>query len=108
MFFKKKSGAQKVTENRELIEENAKSIGALIVLANGNVDTIGELKDLQARIKYLIPSQEPKVVDCDKKIKSLLGDLRIALTKSDGEDSKKTAALIRDIKVVVEDRKTRV
>ena len=76
MFFKKKNNAAKTVENRELIESNAKSIGALIVLANGNTDMIGELEELQEKLKYLIPSQDSKIIDYDKKIKNLIAELK--------------------------------
>lgn len=74
-------------DDKELIEYNSKSLDALIVIAKGNVDFVGQLKELQEQLKYLIATADPKIVDLDKTIKNEIGDLRIALTKSDGEVS---------------------
>ena len=106
---KKSSGsaADVAKDDRELIATNAKSIEALIVLSEDNDEVIDELKDLQEKIKYLMPSTDAKVVDYDKKIKNLIGDLRIALTKSDGEETKKTTGIITDIKLAIADRNTK-
>ena len=108
LFFKKKNQAEKNLDDRNLISENAASVEALIVLAKGNLEVIGELKELQEKLKYLIPSPKAKIVEYDKTIKNKLGDLRIALTKADGETTKKVTEAIEDIKVVVVDRNTKL
>ncbi len=105
-FFRKKKTADKVKDDRELVEANSKAIDALVILAEGNGEIIEELKELQIKLKYLIPSVNPKVVDCDKSIKNKIGDLRIALTKSDGETSKKAKNILTDIKLAIADRNT--
>ena len=107
-FFKKKKVADKVKEDRELVETNSKAIDALVVLAKDNVVIADELKALQEKLKYLIPSENSKVVDCDKTIKNKLGDLRIVLTKSDGESTKKANDILTDIKLAVADRNTKL
>ena len=104
MFGRKKKAAQHTLEDRELVADNAQKIDALKVLAEGNEEFLKTLTELQEKLKYLIPSDEPKVYDADKKIGNLLGDLRIALTKSDGEDNKKTASLLADVKLAIVDR----
>lgn len=106
-FFKKKKPADKVAENRELIETNSKAVEALLVLAQDE-QTAATLRELQEKLKYLIPSEDAKVTDCDKTIRNKIGDLRIALTKSDGEASKKTAELITEIKLTIADRNTKL
>lgn len=108
LFFKKKKVADKVKEDRELIETNSKSLDALIVIAKDNEVAVNELKGLQEKLKYLIPSDNSKVEDCDKKIKNLIGDLRIALTKADGEETKKATNILTDIKLAVADRNTKL
>ena len=108
LFFKKKKPADKTKENRELIETNAKAVEALVVLAGENTELVARLKELQEQLKYLIPTDNPKVIDCDKTIKNKIGDLRIALTKSEGETSNKAEDLIQDIKLAVADRNTRL
>lgn len=107
-FFRRKKVADKVKEDSQLIDFNSKSIDSLIVLAKDNTAVIGELKLLQSSLKYLIAMEDSKVVDYDKKIKDKLGDLRIALTKSDGEETKKTDELITEIKLAIADRRARM
>ncbi|MDE6474047.1 MAG: hypothetical protein K2L70_03005 [Clostridia bacterium] len=107
-IFKKKNVADKVKDDRELISLNAKSIDSLIVLAKDNRDMTSQLKELREKIAYLIPSDNSKVVDYDKSIKNKIGDLRIALTKSNGETSKKTDETICDIQLTIADRNARL
>lgn len=108
IFRKRKSVAEKTLDDRELVATNSKAMDALVVLAKDNEDIIEELKSLQETMKYLVPSDDSKVIDYDKKIKNLIGDMRIALTKSDGEDSKKTDELLTDLKLAIADRNTKV
>lgn len=107
-IFKKKSVADKVKADRELVASNSKAIEGLIVIAKDNEEIVAELKALQEKLKYLIPSENPKVADYDKAIKNKIGDLRIALTKSDGESSKKAKGILTDIKLDVADRNTKI
>lgn len=107
-FFRKKKSADKVKEDRELIESNSRAVDALIILAKDNVDVISGLKELQKQIKYLIPSENRKVVDYDKTIGNKIGDLRIVLTKADGEVNKKVENLLTEIKLAIADRNAHV
>lgn len=91
-------------EDRDLIAANAASVEALLVLAENNAELIAELKELQEKIKYLMPSVKDDVFELDKKITNLIGDLKIALTKTDGEEDKKTENLIKQIKLTIADR----
>lgn len=107
-FFKKKKVVNKVKEDRELVESNSNAIEALIILAEDNIVIVNELKNLQEKLKYLIPSDDSKVVDYDKIIKNKIGDLRIILTKSDGEVTKKATDILTEIKLAVADRNTKL
>ncbi|MGN0565505.1 MAG: hypothetical protein ACI4IU_02310 [Candidatus Limousia pullorum] len=107
-LFKKKNQADKTKEARELIAQNAQSVNTLILLARNNQTIIEELNLLQEKLKYLIPSTNSKVVEYDKTIKNKLGDLRIALIKTDGENSKKITELIEDIKIIIDDRNVKI
>lgn len=107
-FFKKKKMGEKTKEDRELIEANSKSIEALIILAKDNDELIKQFKQLRETVKFLIASDKSKVLDYDSKIKNLIGDLRIALTKSDGEGSKKIDDLIVELKLAIADRNTKL
>ena len=97
-------------EDRELISENERSVDALVILAQqtGNEQFIVELKQLKEKIKYLIPSTDDKVRDYDKKIKNLIGDLRIALVKGDSEVSVKANNLLTQIKLAIADRNAKI
>lgn len=103
-LFKKKKASDKVAENRELVAFNSKSIDGLIVLAGDREELVESLKDLREKLKFLIPSDKPKVMDYDKTVKNKIGDLKIALIKADGDASKKVDDLIRDINLTVADR----
>lgn len=104
MFFRNRTSSEKSNEDRELISENEKSINSLIVLANNNEEFISTLKSIQERIKYLIPSTDKDILDFDKKIRNIIGDLRILLTKNEGNIGKKEESLIRDLNLTIEDR----
>ena len=106
-FFKKKKSVAN-SEDRELIESNSKSVDALIVLAGDNSEYIKDLQELKEKLKYLMPSPDSKILDYDKKIKNNLDDMRIALTKADGEESKKVDRYFTDIKLLIADRNARI
>ena len=107
-FFKKRKIAEKTQDDRELIAINFKAVDALIALAKDDADMIEALKDLQEKIKYLIPSNSSKVIDFDKHIKHKIDDLRVVLIKSDSAVKSDVEKLIVDIKVVIADRNTQL
>ena len=104
MLFKKKKTAEKVQDDRNLIEMNSNTIEALLILAEGNSETINQLKYLKNQLMYLIPSDNTQILNYDKQIKNILGDLRIALTKSSGAEDKKATRLLTDVKQAIADR----
>ena len=108
LLGRKKAQPSDPDADNKLIAENTKFVEVLLVQAEGNDEVVNELKELQENLKYLKPSREKKVYDYDKKIKDNLGDLKIAFTKTDGEGSKKTVQLIKDIKILVAERNTNV
>lgn len=105
---KKKSTPTDTDTDNKLIAENSKFVEVLLVQAEGNDEVVNELNDLKEALKYLKPSKDKKVYDYDKKIKDSLGDLKIAFTKTDGEGSKKTVQLIKEIKMLVAERNINV
>lgn len=107
-FFGKKKVADKTKADRELIETNSKAIDTLIVLAKSNDELIASLRELQEKLKYLVPTDNSKVVDYDKTIKNKIDDLRIALSKGDSADSRKVSNLVADINCAISDRNTRL
>ena len=108
MFFFFFKASVKTQEDRELIEHNYKSVETLIVLAEGNERMREQLKELQEKLKYFIAAETKEVQACDKKIKDLIGDMRIALTKGDGETTKKAENLLTQIKLTIADRNTKM
>lgn len=108
IFFGKKKPADLVKEDRELVEKNAKFVDTLIVLTKGNGEAEGMLKSLQEQLKYLIPTADPKVYNADKQIGNKLGDLRIILTKADGESTRKVQEEIQAIRIVIADRNVKL
>ena len=108
-LFGRKKESDKVAENREQISVSARSIETLVVLARDNAGLIAELKALQEQIKYLTPSSDSAVTNCDKKIKNLLEDLRIVLVKADGgQTPPKAIDTIMQIKVAIADRNAKM
>ncbi len=103
-FFRRKKVAEKTKENQEAIELNSKSIDVLVVLAEGKEDVVAELNDIKEKLTFLLPSD--KAVNVDKKIKNLIGDLKIALTKSEGEMSGKVSEIIKEIELAIAERAT--
>lgn len=108
LFGKKKPTSDKVGSNRELISENERAIDALILLAGENEKMIEQLKEVKEQIKYLIPTDNPKVVEYDTKIKNSIEDMRIALVKSEGEVDKKIESMLLQIKLAIADRNTKL
>ena len=106
MCFKKKPTGDTVQKNRELISMNERMMEALVVLAGKNEEYVAALRATREKIKYLTPSGESKVTDYDKKIKALIEDLKIVLTKAAGEELPQRAnTLLTQIEVAVSERK---
>lgn len=104
MLFGRKKISQRVKEDKEAVERNYNSVGALLLLCDDE-KTAERLKCLSDALKYLIPTDADEVLRIDKKIGNKLGDLRIELSKYGGSTSKKTSDLIMDIELSIADRK---
>lgn len=108
-FFKKKTNADIVKENRELISRNERQIETLMVLAGENKEFIKTLSLLQEKIRYLTPSEKESVTDYDKRIEDLIGDLKIELTKAAGEEvPQKANNLISQINLCIAERNANI
>lgn len=105
-IFRKKAKSLKNSVDVELVEFNTNFFDSLIVLADDNKEIVTELKKLQEQIKYLIPSVTEEVLNMDKKIKNTLEDIRIILIKDN--QSEKIAGALKDLKVLIADRNTKV
>ena len=107
-IFKKKASVQN-TMDRELIEKNSGAIDALVVLAYDDA-VKAKLKALKEQVKYIIPLVDEKAYSMDKKVSALIGDIKIELSKYNGEEkvAAKITNLIRDLEVLVAERKALV
>ncbi len=109
-LFHRKNDADKALRDRELISENAKSVDALAILAGQTDDS--ELKDEISKLKesltYLIPSEEGKIYDYDKKIGDRIDDLRIAMIKTDADAVQKAKKLLVQLKLLITDRNSKI
>ena len=109
LFFKKKTNQVKNTNDREMIESNANSMETLLILAKDEEVKV-ELKKMLEQIKYIIALPDAKAMDYDKKIKNAISDIKIELVK-DKDDEKaiaKVQSLMRDLKLLIAERKALV
>ncbi len=100
-----KSSDETVLESRDEVSENAHTVQVLKALAEGKPDMIAKLERLYDKLLYLTPSADEEVAVIDEKIKNALGDIKIELTKTRGEEGcGKAEKYLEDIKVLVAER----
>lgn len=105
LFFKKKKAAEKNQDDRNVIETATALINPLIALAEKDAEIIADLKALQEKVKYMIPSSDSKVVSLDKKIQNAISDFKVTMVKKEDEALKKAVAdFIRDVEVMIAER----
>ncbi len=108
-FGKSNKNYDKRKDDRTLIEENGRDVASLLALAKGNDELQDELRRLQNKIGYLIPSEDGKIREYDLKIKELIEDLRIRLEKTEpNEPNKKVNARLADLKAAIAERDARI
>ena len=104
LFFKKKSKAESNKKDRDLIEANSQKMDALIVLAEEELkQDLGKIKE---EIKYIIPLTDDKAYKMDEKMRNLIDDIKIELVKD--KSTVKVANLIKDLRVMIAERKALV
>lgn len=102
---RRKSSDETVLESRDEVSENAHTVQVLKALAEGKPDMIAKLERLYDKLLYLTPSADEEVAVIDEKIKNALGDIKIELTKTRGEEGcGKAEKYLEDIKVLVTER----
>lgn len=103
---KRKRGVdESVLESRDEVNENARTVQVLKVLAEGKPEVEQKLDELYDKLLYLTPSAEEEVAVIDEKIKNALGDIKIELTKTRGDEGcGKAEKYIEDIKVMIAER----
>lgn len=107
MFFKKKKASEENIADREIIAHNSKAIEVLIVICEDD-EIKKELRILEEKLKYLMPSPDSKIIEHDKKIKAHIEDMKILMTKSNGTVNEKITGTIRDLKVLISERNSRI
>ena len=75
-----------VLDSRDEVNENANAVKVLQALAEGKPDMLEKLAALYDSLLYLTPSAEDEVAVIDEKIKNALGDIKIELSKTRGEE----------------------
>ncbi len=105
MFFKKKTQAEIVAEDRKLIEANSNAIGKLAMLVKESDAFTASLKELQEKIKYLKPVSADDAMKTDRHIGNAIDDLKIELSKNSGAPSSKADGYITEIKRLIVSRK---
>lgn len=103
-LFKKKSKGEKNKIDFDLVQTNYKYVETLKVLAKNEDDSTVEdkLTEIQNKLQFLIPSDNDKIKDYDKKIKNALEDVKIALVK-DKADAK-VLTLIKEVELAIAER----
>ena len=94
-----------VLDSRDEVNDNANAVKVLQALAEGKPDMLEKLAALYDSLLYLTPSAEDEVAVIDEKIKNALGDIKIELSKTRGEEgSGKADKYIEDINVLIAER----
>ena len=102
---RKRSVDETVLESRDEVGENARTVQVLKALADGKPEMQEKLDRLYDKLLYLTPSAEDDVAVIDEKIKNALGDIKIELTKTRGEEGcGKADKYIEDINVLIAER----
>lgn len=102
---RKRSVDETVLESRDEVGENARTVQVLKALAEGKAEMQAKLDNLYDKLLYLTPSADDEVAVIDEKIKNALGDIKIELTKTRGEEgSGKADKYFEDINVLIAER----
>lgn len=101
---KKRDKSRVSAEDRELIENNANAVNALIIMSGDNADVIDALKHLQNKLRYLIASDNQKVLKLDGIIQNQLQDMKIYLNKAKTIDMSVIDENVREIEVSIVSR----
>ena len=88
--------------DRQLVDQNAKAVDILIAIV-----TIEEgkaaLAEYRDKLKFLMPSGTDEAFQKDSKIKNMLDDFKIAVTRKP-DDMNVISTNIRDIEIVIAER----
>lgn len=102
MIFKKKTEAEFVAGDRKLIQNNSDKVGKLIMLTSDEA-VIVKLKDLQEKLKYLMPAKTKEDADIDKRIADKIDDLKTELARH-GDSPNLIESVISEIVLLLVNR----
>lgn len=102
MIFKKKTASDVVAENRKLIQNNSEKIGKLVMLVNDD-NLIVKLKDLQEKLKYLMPAKTKEDTQIDKRIADKIDDLKTEIARH-GDSPNRIENVISEILLLLVNR----
>ena len=103
-----KKNNDKILNDKNLIEECEKAVDTLIILGEDDENLISNLRVIKEKIKYLVPSDDEKIYEYDKRVKNLIEDMRIALVKGDRESMKKIKQILAELRIAIVDRNSRI
>ncbi len=103
-----KKNNDKGLNDRNLIEECEKAIDTLIILGEADDELVSNLRVIKEKVKYLVPSNDDKIYEFDRRIKNLIDDMRIALVKADRESLKKIKLILADLRLAIVERNSRI
>lgn len=102
--FSKPKKKELLAESRELIDSNVRTLSVCNELAEDEADIAQKVAAAYDAVRYSTPSASVSVMQADKKINALAGDLKIALTKGRDRDLKHAEEILRDIEIAVAER----
>lgn len=106
LCFSKPKKKQLLAESRERIQANVRTLAVCLELSDDEAETEPHIKRVYDDVSYMTPSALVAVMQLDKKINALAGDLKIALTKGKERDVAKALAILRDLELIVVERNT--
>lgn len=92
--------------DRQLVDQNAKAVDILIAIVTSE-EGKAALAELRDKLKFLMPSASDGAYQKDCKIKNMLDDFKIAVTRKP-DDMNVISNNIRDIEIVIAERNTNV
>ena len=101
-FGKKKNSAELTADDRQILKESSDKVGKLVMLTSDET-AIAKLKDLQEKIKYLMPAKTKETLGIDKRIADKVDDLKAELVKH-GDKPTKIDDVISDILLLLVNR----
>ncbi len=102
--FSKPNKKELLADSRERIADNERTLAVCKELAEDDTELDRKVALVYDAVRYMTPSASASVMQCDKKIFALAGDLKIALTKGRDRDIAHAESILRDIDVAIVER----